>query len=163
MAEITRHSGKNTGGICCLQWAYTDNIASMEKDFEDLTALISFSNGGWEEVYYTPGTITLQENQVTTDAGIRYDYTLTLRIPKDRASVATTLFARRYRDFILRITNANELVRLLGTDEVPMRMGQQMLWPGEVSGFNGYEIRFTGSFPQPAFFEGAASGSGSAS
>lgn len=163
MEQLTKPAGKNTGGICTVELAYTSDLSSMEKDYSQLAASPVFSDGGFREIYATPETVNLIEEQVETDAGTRYDYTLVVRLPKDRASLALSLFNLRYRNFIIRITNKNQLTRLLGTDLIPMRMAQQMLWPHQVSGYNGYELRFTGRFPHPPFFEGPSSGSGSGS
>ncbi len=153
MENIIRHTGINLGGINSINWMYCEDISLFNISATSLYCAITPITGkDWNSFYATPETMQLDSEQQDTPSGIKYVYKLKALIPKDRIDVENQLFQMTGRCLILKITDKNNTIRILGTMNSPMKITSKLLKPLVLEGFNGYDILFSGEFSKPAFF-----------
>ena len=153
MGNIGRHTGINLGGINSVSWIYPEDVAIFNSSDSSLYCLIVPKTGkSWNSLYCTPETIQLESEQQDTPGGMKYLYKLKMLVPKDRITVEDELFRMTGRQLIIKLTDKNGTIRILGTMESPMKLTNKLLKPAALETYNGYELLFTGEFSKPAGF-----------
>jgi len=153
MNEISKHTGQNIGGIQSVQFAFPSEFAAFDV-LPDYYADVTFVNGAnWKNLYATASTFSGGGNSETTIAGPLHTYEFSFRCPKDRGALIITFNRFLIYGVILRITDANSVVRIYGTPSNPMKIKGKFMIPGKVQGYNGYEIALSVSMPDPAYLE----------
>ncbi len=153
MTTIVKHTGQNAGGILSVEYAFPGEFANFAI-YPSFKIKVTFVNpGNWKPLYATATTFSGSGNSETTPSGILYHYDFKFRCPKDRLDLIEAFHLFQIYGVILRITDGNSLKRIYGTPSNPMIAKSKLLLPGEVQGFNGYEIELEGSFPEPAYLE----------
>ena len=154
MGNIFRHSGINIGGLNLVSWIFRDDVAAFVFSDISLYCTVTPKTGkSWNSLYGTPETIQLESEQQDSPAGAKYLYKLKMLVPKDRAPVESELFRMTGRCLIIKLTDKNGTVRILGTLESPMKLTSKLLKPAVLEAFNGYELYFAGEFSKPAGFQ----------
>lgn len=156
MADINENIGEyNISGINTVEIIAARNIDSIpdpsgnQVTEENITLV---SGKSWDNFYGTPGTIVPGMEAVRTEAGIYYKLSIKLRYPKDQASVTADFAGRAIQGHVLKITDNNGTKTLWGEKNNPMYMSFSIKKPGEVSGYNGYEVEFTGTSVHPPYY-----------
>jgi hypothetical protein len=153
MTTIAKHSGQNTGGILSVEYAFPNEFAGFVI-YPAYKIKATFLNpGNWKTLYATATTFSGGGNSETTPSGILYHYDFKFRCPKDRSDLIEAFHLFQTTGVILRVTDGNSLKRIYGTPSNPLTVKSKLLLPGEVQGYNGYEIAMEGSFPDPAYLE----------
>ncbi|NCA75625.1 MAG: hypothetical protein EOM90_04765 [Alphaproteobacteria bacterium] len=153
MGNISRHTGKNLGGLNQVSWIFREDVSFFT--FNDLNlycSVIPKIGGSWSSIYGTPETVQLESEQQDSPAGMKYIYKLKMLVPKDRAPVESELFRMTARPLIMKLTDKNGTIRIFGTMESPMKLTSKLMKPAAMETFNGYELLFTGEFTKPAGF-----------
>ena len=154
MGNILRHTGINIGGLNLVSWIFRDDVASFAFSAISLSCIVTPKTGkSWNSIYATPETIQLESEQQEMPGGTKYVYKLKLLVPKDRSALASELFRMTGRCLIIKLTDKNGTVRILGTMESPMKLVSKLLKPAVMEAFNGYELNFAGEFSKPAGFQ----------
>ncbi len=155
MTTIAKHSGQNAGGILKVEFAFPNEISTFTV-YPSFKVLVTFIQGGnWKPLYATARTFSGDGNSETLPAGQLYKYDFKFRCPKDRSDLIDAFYEFQAFGVILRVTDGNSQVRIFGTPSNPLTSKSKLFLPGEVQGFNGYEIALEGSFPDPAYLERA--------
>ena len=153
MGNILRHTGINLGGLNPVSWIYREDVALFNCSDSTLSCVVYPKIGkNWNSIYGTPETMQLDSEQQDTPAGVKYLYKLKILVPKDRAPVEAELFRMTGRQLIIKLTDKNGTIRILGTMESPMKLTNKLLKPAALETYNGYELLFTGEFSKPAGF-----------
>ena len=153
MGNIFRHTGINIGGLNPVSWIYREDVAIFSGSDSSLYCLVVPKPGkSWNALYGTPETIQLESEQQDTPGGMKYLYKLKMLVPKDRITVEDELFRMTGRQLIIKLTDKNGTIRILGTMESPMKLTNKLLKPAALETYNGYELLFTGEFSKPAGF-----------
>jgi len=151
---------ENISGIIKIEYALLDHIASLRINLstskvEALTFLPPTGEieYGFSPFYFTPQTAELQIVPKLSDAGAVYTCTLRSRTPKDRPESTAFISASQAQWFLLRVTDANGIVRLIGTIDFPAQFAARISIPASPSGYNGYDTTFTSQqLTPPAYF-----------
>ena len=151
MSEIQKNSGQNIPGIKKLEYVFQDEIKSCNIDVTDLSASLSLIDGSsWKKIYFSPGSVDHElDKEVETTAGTRYDQTIRFREPKISNELSVLFRKMKGRPLVLRITDVNQNIYLMGTDVVFVKTKAG----GKTTGnFNGYNIDFYCSLAHPLPF-----------
>ena len=153
MGNISRHTGINIGGLNPVSWIFREDVAGFTFNETTLFCSVTLKTGkSWNSLYGTPETIQLESESQDTPSGMKYLYKLKKFVPKDRPEVESELLRMTNRRLILKVTDKNGTIRLLGTMDSPMKMTSKLLKPAALETFNGYELLFSGEFSGPAGF-----------
>ena len=153
MTTIAKHTGQNIGGIASVEFALPAEISSITV-FPGFKILVSFiAPADWKPLYATAMTFSGNGSCEVTPAGTLHQYDFKFRCPKDRQDLIDAFFLIHHTGAILRVKDANSMVRIYGTPSNPLTMKSKLLLPGEVQGYNGYEIVLSVSSPDPAYTE----------
>ncbi|MCK9399642.1 MAG: hypothetical protein M0Q51_06560 [Bacteroidales bacterium] len=153
MTAISKHTGQNIGGIRSIQFAYPSDISAFTI-FPDYKIFLTFVEGAnWKDLYATASSFSGGGSSEITPAGTLYSYDFVFRCPKDRLELINEFHSFAAFGVILRVTDGNSLVRIYGTPSNPMTIKGKLLLPGQVQGYNGYEIALSLSTPDPAYME----------
>jgi len=153
MSNIVKHPGRNTAGLIPIWWAFASDINRLTIDKPTLHCAIELKAGKkWNYMYGTDETIDFDSEETAKPAGTQYSYKLKFLVPKDRPSVEITLRQMERRGLVIHVTDKNGVMRILGTDENPMRKSGKLKKPANLEGFNGWEVTFQGDFSMPAFY-----------
>ncbi|MGM0530936.1 MAG: hypothetical protein ACQER7_06250 [Bacteroidota bacterium] len=155
MADINESIGnQNLGGANTVQFTSVLNSPSIpEATGHKITeANISLGSGQWNTFYATPGSINVDVNEKEGDAGTVWEVKITLRYPKDQAAATNTFLSMKNEPQIVKVTDNNLVKTLFGNLNTPMRMRFSILRPGEVAGYNGYQVEFYGTLLYPPYY-----------
>jgi len=140
---------ENLSGIIKIEYAFCEHIATLRINPSTSTVEeITFNNFGnnkkpWLPFYFTPQTGELQIVPKLSDAGTIYTCTLQSRVPKDQPESTAFISILQDRWFLIRVTDANGIVRLIGTLDFPAQFSARISIPPSPSGYNGYDTTFT--------------------
>jgi hypothetical protein len=153
MENINIHSGINIGGVTPVQWIYQNDIGSITFSLATLIAGVTLKSGkAWNNLYGSPGTINIESDPKDSDAGMVHTYKIKMLVPKNRIDAEQQLFQMDGRKIVVKVKDKNGTVRLFGTTDAAFTKTHKLLMPGEVPGFNGYEVIFLGDLTHPALF-----------
>lgn len=153
MTAIAKHTGGNVGGIALVEFAFPYEIS----DFDILPgyiARVSFDPPeDWKILYATPRSFSGNGTSELIDPGSQYNYEFKFRCPKDRQDLIGAFHMFVTYGVILRVTDANSVRRIYGISGNPLTAKSKLLLPGQVQGYNGYEIALSVSMPDPAYLD----------
>lgn len=152
--NILKHTGQNIGGVNALNFAFHNHFESFSTDLFTMQVSYELSIGHqWYYMYGSPDTISIEEVEENTQAGLKYVYKIKLSVPKDSQVITKTLFSIAEKGIIIKAMNKNGEVRVYGTVDFPCRLLTKTRWPGSVGEFNGYEFVFHCELPHPAGYD----------
>jgi hypothetical protein len=153
MNAISKPDSQNIGGIRSFQFAFPSEFAAFDI-LPDYYADVTFVNGAnWKDLYATASTLSGGGSSEITIAGVLHTYEFSLRCPQDRSELILAFNSFSKYGVVLRVTDGNSVTRIYGTPTNPMTVKGKLLLPGQVQGYNGYEIAFAVSMPDPAYLE----------
>ena len=155
MADINEPAFDNIGGFNTVEFAFKSNVSSlpdpdghvMEEDDISIVA-----GEEWYSFYATQKTIIPDISSKKTDAGTEWSINLKIRFPKEQAVITKTFLDMIERLLLIKLTDNNGVKRLFGTLNIPMKMKFNILNPGEVSGYNGYQVEFETLSSHPPYY-----------
>jgi len=152
--NILKHTDQNIGGVNALNIAYAEYFSWFSVDLLTLQVTYELLTGHqWYYMYGSPDTISIEENEEDTQAGVKYSYQIKLSVPKDSQYITKTLFSIAEKGTIIKAMNKNGVVRVYGTPDFPCRLLTKTKWPGSVDEFNGYDLVFSCELPHPAGYD----------
>ncbi len=153
MGNINIHTGINIGGVNPVQWIYQNDIDSITFSLATLIADMTLKEGKeWNDLYGSPGSINIESDPKDSDPGMVHNYKIRMLVPKERIEAEQQLFSMDGRKIVVKVKDKNGTVRLFGTTDAAFTKTHKLLMPGEVPGFNGYEVIFLGALTHPALF-----------
>lgn len=156
MADINENIGShNIGGANTVEFISAGKVIDLPYpvDHTIQESNIQIESGTeWNAFYATPGSIEVNIESEESDAGTIYPVTVRLRYPKDQATVTASFLSMKNNPQIIKVTDNNLVKTLFGNLNTPMRMKFRILKPGEVSGYNGYQVEFTGKLLYPPYY-----------
>lgn len=155
MADINEPTFDNISGYNTVQFAYKSNISSLPLPSDNIITEdeITLVDGEeWYNFYGTPKTIIPGITSKKTDAGTEWNINLKLRYPKEQAAITNIFIDMTERPLLLKISDNNGVKRLFGTLEIPLFMKFDILNPGEVADYNGYQVEFETKSSHPPYY-----------
>ncbi len=149
--SFEKENGMNVPGICQVEYVIAENVL-IETDTEANTATLTLLNGAsWQTIDLTNASASVKQKKGRKTAGIYFDISLALKIPKNRVEVARELEALDGYGLILRCTDKNGEVLILGLTENPMLMNDELQIPS--NGYNGWTFNFSGQYDHRAYYQ----------
>jgi len=154
---------ENISGIIKIEYAFREDVATLrinlstsfveEITFIDSSASNRNNRNKWSPFYFTPQTAELQITPKLSDFGLIYACAVKSRSPKDRPEATAFVRAAQSCWFLLRITDANGIARLIGTTDFPAKFSAGISIPPSPAGYNGYDLDFTSyQLTPPVYF-----------
>lgn len=156
MADINEPSFQyNIGGyntVSFIESFYVNSLPLPVDHTIDESSIVLASGKQWNNFYGTPKTILPDIKSTVEDGGIKWDVMLSLRYPYEQAATTKVFLGMLQKPYFIKLTDNNGEKRLFGYVDFPLRQLFGLLNPGEVAGYNGYEVKFAGSFAQPPYY-----------
>ncbi len=149
MITISRQEADNISGILAVSFIDVNDIVLIPDQINhtiDESSILLRTGASWLTLYGTPESIQFSCPPEETNAGIVYTPSLTLKYPRESATIIAALEDMQRRPMLLTIQDANLMKKLLGEIKNPMRMQFNPVKPGEAAGYNGYELTFAGKY-----------------
>ena len=141
---------RNLGGLYTAEYVPTawvdsssyETIRSTSNNWQYAIPLIVGAD--WLSMPLLPPRRNWSENNQSTDQGPHYEQLLSGVVPKLRPSVAQEIMQMELMTFLVRLTDRNNQVWLLGDLESPLFFRAQAD-SADDNGLNNYQIRFEGA------------------
>lgn len=151
MTEFAKFSDLNVGGFQDVHFVFPTDISAFTVGTGYVIYLTFAQGKNWRDIYITPQSFSGGGSTEETEAGIIHKYQFSCKHPKDSRSLISDLELLQATGAILKIKDGNALERIYGTPLNPAKVKFRQLLPGEVQNYNGYEITFEISSPDPAY------------
>lgn len=133
MSFTNRTITDNIPGAYTLEYVYKEDVDSIDDD-------VTLKSGkAWDTIPATRGTIQPSTKQKDSDGGAIFETSVKFKIPKDESGYTDTLKTLSARNLILRETDKNGTVRIIGTLDFPARLQFEI----SKSSYNGYDCEIT--------------------
>ena len=133
MSFNERNTTDNLSGIAQLEYVYKEDVASIDTDVVLKTGKV------WNTIPFTKRSVQPNTKQKETDGGILYNTLLKFKIPRDEKAFADELVSISSGFILVRETDQNGTVRIIGSDSVPARL----IFEISKIGYNGYDCEIT--------------------
>jgi hypothetical protein len=113
---------KNTGlvQVCKLYYQLLENVESITENIDKTVTVILVDEEEWEEVYFSPGSLSLVIAQKNDNvAGIYYNHKLTAKHPGEDTSVDEWDEIVRH-ELIFKVVYNNGVEKILGKADNPV-------------------------------------------
>lgn len=148
--SLSEYCGLNLSGLITLQYASLDMIdrASYIPIFSSGNLLynILFTQGSWLTLPARPGSPDWSQTENRSEQGPFYDQRLQAVLPHMRIEVEAELERMSQHAYLLRMTDRNGKVWLLGTPDHPFYFKADSA-TGDSAGFNNYPVLFESQTP----------------
>ena len=155
MADINKTDSDNIAGSVLVEFCDLLSIAGIPDAVDntvDESLILLVTAAAWDKFYGSPETVLITISPENSNAGHIWNVSLKLRYPKDSASVTNTFISMARHTYLIKLTDANGIKKLLGSRDNPMRMVFEILNPGEMSGYNGYQVEFKSAYTKPPYY-----------
>lgn len=156
MSILEKPTTNGFSGFKTIQYAFIEDIDSLLLDISNLLVLesnIVFKAGkSWNNLYFTPGTLNIEEKEKDNEGGKIIDFDIKLNYPGDTRSSSSELEMMRNRLYLIKIVDMNNNSFLYGTDTNPFSMSVEKKKGSSPSGAKHYEISFNGSMLNSAIY-----------
>lgn len=133
MSFTTRTITDNIPGTYTLEYVYKEDVESIDTD-------VNLKAGkAWDTIPTTRGSIQSSTKQKDSDGGAIFETSVKFKIPKDESDFTDTLNVLSARYIIVRETDKNSTVRIIGTLDFPARLQFEI----SKSSYNGYDCEIT--------------------
>lgn len=105
--------------ICKMFYQFAHNVATMDQGTDQYSTTITFSEGDWQPVYFSPGTAKFSEPHKLTAAGPEYKQKLNFRYPGENSPIQGDLDLLERLPVIFRFDYNDGVSKIIGTREVP--------------------------------------------
>lgn len=155
MSDINKNLITNISGGKKLYYVFVENIISIPDASDHVITLENIlmkSGEDWNEIYGTDFTISFNINTEDTAAGLIYNVNISLRHPKDQASITLLFEQLRRRPLVLRFIDKNNVQMLIGSINIPVYATYNIKKEGDPYAYNGYEINFKQQYTEPPYY-----------
>lgn len=121
----------NLQGIASLEYIYSQDAT------QDYSGLTLKSNKSWNEIPIVRKSVNPETKQKETAGGVLYETIVKFRIAKDDKAFSEELHRMALRYLIIKETDHNGTMRLIGSVKVPAKLEFDI----SKAGFNGYECQ----------------------
>ncbi|MDR2627547.1 MAG: hypothetical protein LBC40_05900 [Dysgonamonadaceae bacterium] len=134
----------NIGGFSRIEMAALSQISNMY--ISDTVSVILKSMEQWAALPFQTGTPRIEAVPEDTDAGIIYNMSVELYIPRQymNCDVTSALQMAGFYNAVIRYTTNNRETFILGSIDYPLRLTGQTVHPGTAGGFSAYKLLLTG-------------------
>ena len=149
MITINRQEADNISGIIQISFIDVNDVVFIPDQVNHTiteSGIILRTGAAWLSFYGTPESIIFNCQPEESNAGTVYTPTLIMKYPNESSAIIAAFEDMARRSMLLTIEDANLKRKLLGEVKNPMRMQFNPVKPGEASGYNGYEVMFTGKY-----------------
>jgi hypothetical protein len=117
-------SESNFGKVTSIAWLLSNEIENRIKDLSAFTDSITpiASSSGFENIYFTPGTLEINASNNEGNAGDSYAYDISFEVPRDRALVEQTIAEMKRRNFVLKVSDEQGTVRTFDVQRVKSKL-----------------------------------------
>lgn len=148
---FTKTNTQNTPGICKVEYIETKYVNAIQV-LNHIATVNLTTAAAWQEIEFTGGTASFKQPKQRSAAGTYFNYALELKIPKSSATVANKLEELDGPAYlILRITDKNGEILILGEQENPMLLTDDLSIPA--SAYNGWTFNFFGKYTHRAYYQ----------
>ncbi len=142
----------NIGSITKIEVTLASNIEISSPNSNNQVSVAN--SGDWDIIEFTRETASFSETDKFVSESLRYDSTLKWKLAKQ--SPLNYLSAHKYdsRAVVIRITDANNTVYIIGSDKVPAYIKVGSIVPQTPAGYNGYNFSVVYHSSHPAYFVG---------
>lgn len=141
----------NAPGICLVEYISTDQVSSVSSPTDHKVTVSLFPTGAWLDIDFTDLSAKFDQVKKIDTAGPFFELKLTVRVPKSRPEIAAILENLDNRLLMLRVTDKNDQVLILGEPDYPVVMADSLSIPAK--GYNGWEFVFTGKSTHRAYYQ----------
>ncbi len=154
LADISRLTGQNMGGLIHLQVARAADIVSINEAVNGVVyGEITFLEGkGFHTWYSTSQTMKLESSDRDSREGNYKLNRLPFIISKDRPAIKVILDNAILDEFVVLYKDANGTQKIFGTLDNPVRFAYSYDTSASHSGRNGYSCEFRYEGPDNIFF-----------
>jgi len=149
MNAINRQEADNICGITNVLFADVNDVVYLPDPVNHIMAeslILLRDEVDFNELYGSPESISFTCVSDKSKAGNVFNYNLFLKYPRQTADVVNTLEDMCHKPVIIILVDGNGVRQILGNIKNPMRLQLSPLKPGEATGYNGYELNFSGKY-----------------
>lgn len=154
ITSISAYCGINLGGAKTIAYAPTHWIDADSYDpvflSGNLQYDLDFDEGDWLDMPYLGESVTWTEQQERGEHGPYYAHSINFTIKQMRVEVQQVLEAMAHVRFVVKYTDRNNKVWLIGTPEFGLNFESDGVGAGADGGLNSYRCRFFGQTPRRA-------------
>jgi len=145
MKQLNKPSD-NMGGLLKI-WAVPPSVISI------VSNTVSFSTtDAIVEMYCSPGSMSFSEKQAEGKPGISYKTELNAFVPKDTPEAQAIIDDMSRRKWVVVYMDQNELCKVVGTVDNPVRVSFDLGTGADTSEKNGHTVSFYGVQVNKAIF-----------
>lgn len=111
------------------------------------------TNLNWASLYNTDQSRSYSEKVTDTVHGRKYSFQVAGFYPGDSEDLRRYLAITEWIPFIVRITDAHGLTRIIGTDKFGLEMEYDSMIAADMGGKRGTMLTFSGELPVPSALE----------
>lgn len=155
MSDISKFSEFNVGSLCKIEFMDARHAIGTYNENEMEVIISAYPPGGVlyiDELYFIPGTGSFVEKEKQDINGSMWEQEVRCIVPKSRQEVAAEIVAMKGRRYMIKITDCNGNVNLIGSQDEPARLISTKKIPAEKAEYNSYEFVFACNSRLPAFF-----------
>ncbi len=141
---------QNMGSIIKIEVAMAQNITIGKPNSSNQVSVVN--SGSWDEIIFTMDTASFSDSSKSVSEGIMYKQKLAWKIPKVGPSNHAIAHAYDNKKVVLRVTDANGTVYILGSEKAPAYINVKSRIPTKPSGLNAYSLSVNYESPHPAYF-----------
>ena len=110
-------------------------------------AVLVNTNLQWARLYLTDQTGSFSEKSSMTDHGRKYSFQISGFYPGDSEDLRRFLNLTEWVQFIVRVTDAHGISRIIGTDQFGLELDYDSMIASEMGGRRGTSMTFSGDLP----------------
>jgi hypothetical protein len=155
MNNIEKESTDNLGSVKKIEVVKAADITAFPAagETEATAAQITLKSGvTWTDIYFTPESAEIKEEGQEDDGGSTDKVSVTARVPYINNVVDPQLKEMSKYPLVLRITDANNTLRIFGRQLNPLRLSYSRSIPNQPAGYNGYSISINGTLRSAPLF-----------
>jgi hypothetical protein len=156
LTEINACTAENAGGIAkieCLPIEWILSFPLYVTENNEMNTAITLKGGfSWLPIPILVESAGYKEDQSNSDHKSLYNALLSANVPKDISNVSALFNRLRRHRFIVRYTDKNGFVKIVGTPTYPLAFLSKLSTGNSLSQLNGHTITFSGKLLDKAPF-----------
>jgi hypothetical protein len=155
MSDITKPTNNGAAGFRSIKFAYREDIVDIANDINlqiDDTDIIFNTGKTWNEIYFTPGTLNIDEKKKSDDGGEIIEYTVKLSFPGDTSAATLQFDNMSKRKLLLLIEDQNGNIQLYGTLNYLFSMTYEKMKGPNAGDAKHYTVTLIGTLVKPALY-----------
>jgi hypothetical protein len=157
MENLKLNQSDNLSGIVSIDaipFMYASYIPNAVEGFINEADIVLIAGASFSTIEFQRNSAQESVEQVDTNGGSLFNYSLVARYPKDTPSATIIINEFCLKPLILKAIDTNGIKKLIGSIINPAKCKYKVPKSGNASGFNGYEFTFTWqSIEYPAYLQ----------